>query len=154
MYNEINWQPMFIKGGEVSRKIAIQGTFIENENSVIYPIYRQPAESQPKTTLWVPTSEILRKICSDITGQELNHALIQLYPDGKSWISEHSDKTLDIKHGTNIISLSLGATRTMVLMIPPIHISLSDLSNRAGFSLFYVDHYPCSIYLLLYGSSF
>ena len=39
-----------------------------------------------------------------------NHALIQWYRSGLDHISEHSDKTLDIEHGTPVVSVSLGAT--------------------------------------------
>ena len=41
--------------------------------------------------------------------------LIQRYNQGKEFISEHADKTLDIRKGTNIINMSFGATRTMIL---------------------------------------
>lgn len=44
---------------------------------------------------------------------ELNHVLIQLYTDGESHISDHSDKTLDIRRGTPIINVSIGAVRKM-----------------------------------------
>jgi alkylated DNA repair dioxygenase AlkB len=41
--------------------------------------------------------------------------LIQYYKDGRSWISEHSDKTLDIKKNTNVVNMSIGASRIMIL---------------------------------------
>lgn len=45
----------------------------------------------------------------------INHVLIQHYRDGNDYISEHSDKTLDIVRGSFIVNVSLGAQRTMIL---------------------------------------
>jgi 2OG-Fe(II) oxygenase superfamily len=41
--------------------------------------------------------------------------LIQLYRTGADYISEHSDKTVDVVRGSRIVNLSLGAQRTMTL---------------------------------------
>ena len=41
--------------------------------------------------------------------------LIQYYRGGNDYISEHSDKTLDIVPGSFIVNVSLGAQRTMIL---------------------------------------
>ena len=41
--------------------------------------------------------------------------LIQLYRTGADYISEHSDKTVDVVRGSRIVNLSLGARRTMTL---------------------------------------
>jgi alkylated DNA repair dioxygenase AlkB len=41
--------------------------------------------------------------------------LIQLYRTGADYISEHSDKTIDVVRGSFIVNLSLGARRTMTL---------------------------------------
>ena len=49
------------------------------------------------------------------TGQACNHALIQWYRSGIDNISEHSDKTLDIKQGSCVITVNLGAMRTLIL---------------------------------------
>lgn len=51
----------------------------------------------------------------ELVRQKLNHALIQYYRGGKDFIGEHLDKTLDVSIGSNIVSYSLGAARTMVL---------------------------------------
>ena len=48
-------------------------------------------------------------------GHPLNHVLIQHYRSGADYISEHSDKTVDIVRGTKIVNVSLGAQRTMTL---------------------------------------
>jgi hypothetical protein len=41
--------------------------------------------------------------------------LIQLYRTGADYISEHSDKTIDVVRGSRIVNLSLGSRRTMTL---------------------------------------
>jgi 2OG-Fe(II) oxygenase superfamily len=45
----------------------------------------------------------------------VNHVLIQYYRTGKDYISEHSDKTIDVVRGSNIVNVSLGAQRVMTL---------------------------------------
>jgi len=47
--------------------------------------------------------------------QPVNHVLIQHYRNGNDYISEHSDKTLDIAKGSKIVNVSLGGQRTMIL---------------------------------------
>jgi hypothetical protein len=41
--------------------------------------------------------------------------LIQHYRSGNDYISEHSDKTIDVVRGSNIVNVSLGAQRVMIL---------------------------------------
>lgn len=45
----------------------------------------------------------------------MNHVLIQLYRTGADYISEHSDKTIDVVRGSKIVNVSLGAQRVMTL---------------------------------------
>ena len=45
----------------------------------------------------------------------MNHVLIQLYRTGADYISEHSDKTIDVVRRSRIVNVSLGARRTMTL---------------------------------------
>jgi hypothetical protein len=45
----------------------------------------------------------------------VNHVLIQLYRSGNDYISEHSDKTVDVARGSLIVNVSLGAQRVMTL---------------------------------------
>lgn len=47
----------------------------------------------------------------------VNHVLIQFYRNGKDAISDHSDKTIDVVRGSNIVNVSLGAQRTMTLRL-------------------------------------
>lgn len=108
---EIDWQDMVHRGSPVPRRMAIQATVEAGRT----PIYRHPADEQPTLTPWTPTVDALRKAAEARLGQPLNHALIQLYPDGYSHIGVHADKTLDIERGSAVVNLSVGATRIMVL---------------------------------------
>ncbi len=52
---------------------------------------------------------------AQILKHPVNHVLIQHYRSGKDYISEHSDKTIDVVRGTNIVNVSIGAQRVMTL---------------------------------------
>ena len=58
---------------------------------------------------------IIREHVERVLGHPVNHVLIQCYRTGSDYISEHSDKTLDIVRGTSIVNVSVGAQRQMVL---------------------------------------
>ncbi|MCJ1282750.1 hypothetical protein MMC26_002075 [Xylographa opegraphella] len=109
---EVEWQAMNHRGGEVPRKVAVQGEVGKDGSK---PIYRHPADESPPLLPFSPTVQRIREEVQRILKQPLNHALIQLYRDGQDNISEHSDKTLDIVRDSGIVSVSLGAQRTMVL---------------------------------------
>lgn len=108
---EAQWQRMSHQGGEVPRLVAVQGE-IGPDGSI--PIYRHPADESPPLLAFSPTVSIIRREVEKAAGHEINHCLIQFYRDGKDYISEHSDKTLDIVPNTYICNVSLGAERTMV----------------------------------------
>jgi nicotinamidase-related amidase len=109
--DEVTWRTMHHKGGVVPRGIAIQGTIAGG----VEPIYRHPADEQPALAAWTPTADAIRREVSAFLDQPLNHALIQRYADGNSFINPHADKTLDVARGSAIVNLSLGATRTLLL---------------------------------------
>ena len=112
---EIRFEHMYHKGGHVPRLVAVQALISENG---AVPIYRHPAEQLPKTQPFSPcVSAILAKLN---TSQTFNHCLIQFYRNGHDFISEHSDKTLDINTDTDIINYSVGATRKLIIK-PKIH---------------------------------
>jgi hypothetical protein len=109
--NELMFGKMFLQNSEVPRGITIQS---QHFNGSI-PIYRHPCDKQPENFPFSPKIyQLIEKINNDLN-LEINHALIQKYNDGKSNISEHSDKTLDIDPITPIINASFGTTRTLVL---------------------------------------
>ena len=86
---EVKWQVMHHRGGEVPRLVAVQGQ-IGEEGSI--PIYRHPADESPLLLPFSSTVEQVRKEVERVVKQPLNHVLIQLYRDGNDNISEHSDK--------------------------------------------------------------
>ncbi|KAI0171485.1 isochorismatase [Pestalotiopsis sp. NC0098] len=109
---EVDWQRMSHQGGEVPRLVAVQGE-VDAEGNI--PVYRHPSDESPPLRLWTTTVKNIRDEVEKQVGHPLNHALIQFYRDGSDYISEHSDKTLDIVRGSYIVNVSLGAERTMVL---------------------------------------
>lgn len=113
--DEIVWNEMRQKGGRVPRDISIQGTLEVINGDEYEPLYRHPADEQPELTAWTPTARLIKEKVEEILEQKLNHALIQYYRNGKDFIGEHSDKTLDVLRGSNIVNYSLGAARTMIL---------------------------------------
>ncbi len=78
------------------------------------PVYRHPADECPALVPFTPTVVQIKDEVEKVLGHPLNHVLIQLYRDGNDYISEHSDKTLDIVPRSFICNVSLGAERTMV----------------------------------------
>jgi 2OG-Fe(II) oxygenase superfamily len=80
-----------------------------------YPIYRHPADESPALRPFSPTVSQIRAHVERALQHPVNHVLIQLYRTGADYISEHSDKTIDVVRGSRIVNLSLGARRTMTL---------------------------------------
>ncbi|KAK0287444.1 hypothetical protein LTR91_001744 [Friedmanniomyces endolithicus] len=110
--SEVQWQRMHHQTGEVPRLVCCQGT-IAKDGSM--PVYRHPSDETLPLRPWSPTVEKVRQAAEQAVGHPLNHALIQLYRGGTDYISEHSDKTLDIMEGSSIVNVSFGAQRTMRL---------------------------------------
>lgn len=109
--DEVRWQRMSHQGGEVPRLVAVQGD-VASDGSM--PVYRHPSDESPPL---LPFSPAVLRIKAEIEkqlGHPLNHALIQFYRDGTDYISEHTDKTLDIVKESYIANVSLGAERTMI----------------------------------------
>lgn len=109
--DEVRWQTMSHQGGDVPRLVSVQGTVAEDGS---IPIYRHPADESPPLLPFSPTVSEIRTRVEKKLGHSVNHVLIQFYRNGTDYISEHSDKTLDIVPNTFIANVSLGAQRTMV----------------------------------------
>jgi len=109
---EVDWNTMYHRGGEVPRLVAVQGT---RDADGIEPLYRHPVDGQPTLGDWTPVVDSIRRAVEARVGHPLNHCLLQLYRHGRDWISEHSDKTLDVVRPSSIINVSLGRARTMQL---------------------------------------
>ena len=86
---EVDWQTMFHRSGQVPRLVAVQGEVGENGD---IPIYRHPADESPPLLPFTPTIQTIRQQVESLLKQPFNHALIQLYRGGEDNISEHSDK--------------------------------------------------------------
>ncbi|KAK4914120.1 hypothetical protein LTR49_017631 [Elasticomyces elasticus] len=110
--SEIEWQRMHHQTGEVPRLVCCQGSIAEDGSM---PLYRHPSDETLPLRPWSPTVEIIREAAEAAVGHPLNHVLIQLYRGGTDFISEHSDKTLDIANSSSIVNVSFGAQRTMRL---------------------------------------
>ncbi|KAF1809654.1 hypothetical protein P152DRAFT_364297, partial [Eremomyces bilateralis CBS 781.70] len=109
---EVRWQRMFHATGEVPRLVCVQGI---SQDDGSHPIYRHPSDHVLPLMPFSPSVDAIRLEAEKRVGHPLNHVLIQLYRSGNDYISEHSDKTLDIVHGSKIVNASFGALRTMRL---------------------------------------
>ncbi|KAI9653949.1 MAG: hypothetical protein M1831_005634 [Alyxoria varia] len=137
---EVQWQTMYHASGEVPRLVCAQGeteefseslrsptnsttgipsisadTTHETSRMTGHPLYRHPSDQSLSLHAYTPTVDLVRRKVEKTINQPLNHCLIQLYRSGQDFISEHSDKTLDIERGSRIVNVSLGAQRTMRL---------------------------------------
>ena len=110
--HEVKWQRMYHQTGEVPRLVCCQGS-IDEDSSM--PVYRHPSDFTLPIESWTPAVDKVRKAAEQVIGHPLNHALIQLYRGGTDFISEHSDKTLDIVKDSFIVNISFGAQRKMRL---------------------------------------
>jgi hypothetical protein len=111
LLSEVSWAGMSHLGGEVPRRIAVQGT-VDGDGNM--PVYRHPSDESPPLLPFSPTVLTIKEEVEKHLGHPLNHVLIQHYRSGNDYISEHSDKTLDIVRGSFIAVVSLGAQRTML----------------------------------------
>ncbi|KAF9700779.1 hypothetical protein EKO04_001580 [Ascochyta lentis] len=112
LYSEVRWQKMLHQQGEVPRLVCCQGEFGDGGSK---PAYRHPADQTLPLLHFSPKVQRVRRAAEKVIGHPLNHVLIQLYRSGNDYISEHSDKTLDIAKGSSIVNVSFGAQRTMRL---------------------------------------
>ncbi|KAJ6202191.1 hypothetical protein J3E72DRAFT_234622 [Bipolaris maydis] len=110
LYNEVRWQKMLHQQGEVPRLVCCQGAFGDDGSM---PVYRHPADQTLPLLRFSPKVQIIRRQAEKLVEHPLNHVLIQLYRSGNDFISEHSDKTLDIVKGSSIVNVSFGSQRTM-----------------------------------------
>ncbi|KAK8207919.1 hypothetical protein M8818_004172 [Zalaria obscura] len=110
---QVPWQHMYHASGAVPRLVCAQGSISSFDGSG--PVYRHPSDSSLPLLHWSPAVWKVKKEAEKIVGHRLNHALIQLYRGGNDFISEHSDKTLDIVPNSQIVNVSFGAERTMRL---------------------------------------
>lgn len=108
---EVHFLKMKHQGGEVPRFVAVQGSVAPDGT---HPVYRHPSDETLPCVPFTPAVQAIRNEVEKQVKHEMNHVLIQCYRGGNDFISEHSDKTLDIIEGSYIANMSLGAERTMV----------------------------------------
>ncbi|KAM0277298.1 hypothetical protein ACHAQH_005889 [Verticillium albo-atrum] len=125
--DEVGWQTMSHQGGEVPRMVAVQGLVAEDGSM---PVYRHPADESPPLLPFTETVLDIKAVVEEKLGHPLNHVLIQFYRDGNDYISEHSDKTLDIVKGSSIANVSLGAERTMIFRTKRVEKDPSKTADR------------------------
>lgn len=113
LLHEVHWQRMYHAAGEVPRLVCCQGDI--NPVGGTMPVYRHPSDYTLPLLHWSPGVARVRREAEKRVGHGLNHVLIQLYRNGQDYISEHTDKTLDILPGSSIVNVSFGAQRTMRL---------------------------------------
>ncbi|KAF2151406.1 hypothetical protein K461DRAFT_228497 [Myriangium duriaei CBS 260.36] len=109
---QVRWQKMSHASGEVPRLVCYQG---DKDVDGAMPVYRHPSDYLLALLDWSPAVTTVREAAEQLVGHPLNHAFIQLYRGGTDFISEHSDKSLDIVPGSSIVNVSFGAQRTMRL---------------------------------------
>ncbi|EME46546.1 hypothetical protein DOTSEDRAFT_61169 [Dothistroma septosporum NZE10] len=96
---EVDWQSKYHHQGAVPPLVCCQGT-LERYGM---PAYRHPSDRTMLIQAWTPTVDKTRGAAEGKVGFRLDHALLQLYPFGK---------TLDIAHGSNVVKVSSDAQRT------------------------------------------
>jgi nicotinamidase-related amidase/alkylated DNA repair dioxygenase AlkB/glutathione S-transferase len=127
--DEVRWQKMSHQGGDVPRLVVVQGE-VGEDGSI--PVYRHPADESPPLLPFSPTVSLIRAEVEKKLGHPVNHVLIQFYRGGTDYISEHSDKTLDIVPKTFIANVSLGAQRTMVFRTKKLHKTDETVNTAAA----------------------
>ncbi|THH31263.1 hypothetical protein EUX98_g2925 [Antrodiella citrinella] len=113
MRKEVAWNTMHHRGGEVPRLVAVEGEVDASDGS--FPIYRHPADESPPLLPFSPTVALIQEHVESVLKHPVNHVLIQHYRSGADYISEHSDKTVDVVPGSYIVNVSIGAQRVMTL---------------------------------------
>lgn len=111
---EVKWMQMYGKdGGPFARLKSTQADMTSSK----LPIYRYPTNNQHAchTEGWSETTGRLKDRVAALMGQPINHCVANLYRNERDFIGAHKDKMLDILSGTAIATLSLGASRPLVL---------------------------------------
>jgi len=124
---EVQFKVMLHRGGEVPRLVAVQGEINEDGSC---PIYRHPADASPPLLQFSPTVSRIRAAVEAHLKHPVNHVLLQHYRSGKDFISEHSDKTIDVVAGSKIVNVSIGATRSMTLKTKKDALSTAEESEE------------------------
>jgi len=121
LFNKLNKEIQWLDdvthlGGVLPRRFALQASITQDESGLeTVPLYRHPMDKYIKESPFTPTVEAIRLALETKLGCKLNHAILQCYRDGKDYISEHADKTLDVAKNSVIVNYTAGATRVLKL---------------------------------------
>jgi len=112
----------------LARLKRVEGSYVQNVSDgehggsagrqSVVPVYRYPVLNQSSCPIisFQPATERIRERCAKYVSQPLNHCVTNYYRSERDFIGLHSDKMLDIKTNSKILSYSLGATRPLVLV--------------------------------------
>lgn len=106
LLKEIPWQ---------ADEALIFGKLIETKRKVAWfgdDHFEYTYSGRTKNALkWTPELLMLKKKCEEITGEQFNSCLLNLYHDGNEGMAYHSDGEKDLKKNGAIASLTFGAER-------------------------------------------
>ncbi len=106
LLTSINWQPdeVFIYGKHIitKRKVAWHG-----DQPFTYTYSNTTKKAQP----WTPELQQIKSLVEQITGEQFNACLLNLYHNGSEAMSWHNDDEKELKQNGAIASISLGAER-------------------------------------------
>ena len=106
LLNEIPWK---------ADEAMIFGKLIETKRKVAWfgdDHFEYTYSGRTKNALkWTPELLMLKKKCEEITGEQFNSCLLNLYHDGNEGMAYHSDGEKDLKKNGAIASLTFGAER-------------------------------------------
>ena len=81
----------------------------------MYRFRVRAADDLPPLDPSTPTVSAIRAHVEQTQQHPVNNVLVRLYRRGADYVSEHSDKAVDVVRGSRIVNLLLGARRTMTL---------------------------------------
>ena len=117
LFNELKWWSHFQnfngKLEPTNRLGNIQYSVTDGDSNIV-PWYRYPInnqESLPMHAGYTTSVEKVRFLVEQAVSHKINHVIATLYRNGNDGIGFHSDKMIDIKDNTYIVTISLGNKR-------------------------------------------
>jgi alkylated DNA repair dioxygenase AlkB/nicotinamidase-related amidase len=117
LQSETHWY--LLKHTAVSASPRLTGFQADIEDDGTVPVYRcadpQPWDNLYRTAPFSPTIQAIRERIEERTGYSFNWCRLLQYPSGKDDMAFHSDKCLDMRAGSPVVTLSLGQDRDYIL---------------------------------------
>jgi alkylated DNA repair dioxygenase AlkB len=107
---------MYNRQGPLPRDKAFYGSIRATCNGTQIEPYYKYAKVTPQLEDW--KGHVLERVAQSVDqgcGQPCNHVVVNHYKDGKDHISFHHDKSASFHPGSSVLTVSLGATRTLRL---------------------------------------